>query len=187
MAEAQVAVLGGGCFWCLEAVFQDLSGVHRVTSGYCGGHVPSPTYAQVCEGNTGHAEVVRIEFDPAEISFSDLLAVFFTIHDPTTPNRQGNDVGPQYRSAIFCQDASQQHAAQAAIAALDASGQWGASAVTEVAGPATFYPAEDYHHDYFRRNGHQPYCMLVVAPKVVKARQHFGRLLKKADAGHRNG
>lgn len=187
MAETQVAVLGGGCFWCLEAVFQDLVGVQRVTSGYCGGREPSPTYAQVCEGNTGHAEVVRIEFDPAAIGFNDLLAVFFTIHDPTTPNRQGNDIGPQYRSVIFCQNDAQRDAALAAMADLDASGRWGAPAVTEVVGPATFYPAEDYHHDYFRRNGHQPYCMLVVAPKVVKARQHFGRLLKRTDAGHRGG
>ena len=184
MAESQVAVLGGGCFWCLEAVFQDLAGVLGVTSGYCGGHVVDPNYAQVCEGDTGHAEVVRIEFDPAVIGFADLLAVFFTIHDPTTPNRQGNDIGPQYRSVIFCQNESQRRTAQTAIAALDASGLWGAPAVTELAGPAVFYPAEDYHHDYFRRNGHQPYCMLVVAPKVTKARQRFGRLLREA-AGHR--
>lgn len=181
MADEQVAVLGGGCFWCLEAVFQDLAGVIGVESGYCGGAVANPSYAQVCDGNTGHAEVVRVRFDPAVIGFADLLGVFFAIHDPTTPNRQGNDVGPQYRSVIFCQDAAQRAQAEATIAHLRATGHWERPIVTEVADAAPFYPAEDYHHDYFRRNGHQPYCLLVVAPKVAKARQRFGHLLRPAD------
>lgn len=176
--ERRVAVLGGGCFWCLEAVFDELIGVDEVDSGYCGGHVDHPAYEAVCGGDTGHAEVVRIRFDPALISYATLLDVFFTVHDPTTRNRQGNDVGPQYRSVIFCQDATQRAEAAAAIARAEASGHWDGPVVTEVADAAPFWPAEDYHRDYFRLHGHQPYCMLVVAPKVAKARQGFARLLK---------
>lgn len=182
MAGEQTAVLGGGCFWCLEAVFQELAGVLDVSSGYCGGSVAQPSYARVCDGNTGHAEVVRIRFDPEQIRFADLLDVFFVIHDPTTPNRQGNDIGPQYRSVIFCQDAEQRREAEAAIRRVADSGPWEGAIVTELTDAAPFYPAEDYHRDYFLRNGHQPYCMLVVAPKVAKARHHFGHLLKPAEA-----
>jgi len=176
--ERSVAVLGGGCFWCLEAVFDELVGVEEVLSGYCGGTVDAPSYEEVCGGDSGHAEVVRITFDPGVVSLATLLDVFFTIHDPTTRNRQGNDVGPQYRSVIFCQDAGQRAEAVAAIARAEASGHWDAPVVTEVAEAATFWPAENYHHDYFRQHGHQPYCMLVVAPKVAKARKGFASLLK---------
>lgn len=178
MAQHNEVILGGGCFWCLEAVFQELAGVESVTSGYCGGTLDNPSYEAVCGGDTGHAEVVKVAFDPAAISLATLLDVFFTIHDPTTRNRQGNDVGPQYRSVVFCQDAAQQAEAQAAIARAAASGHWERPIVTELAPAAPFWPAEDYHSDYFRLHGHQPYCMLVVAPKVAKARTGFAALLK---------
>jgi peptide-methionine (S)-S-oxide reductase len=172
------AVLGGGCFWCLDAVFRELEGVHSVASGYAGGQGANPTYEQVCSGDTGHAEVVRVGFDPAVLPFPDLLRVFFTIHDPTTRNRQGNDVGTQYRSAIFCADEDQRRDAQAVIAELTAQGLWSDPVVTEVAGPATFHPAETYHQDYFERNGSQPYCAYVVAPKVAKFRKTWAQRLK---------
>jgi peptide-methionine (S)-S-oxide reductase len=178
MEQRSEVVLGGGCFWCLEAVFSELAGVDRVVSGYAGGTVVQPSYEAVCGGDTGHAEVVRITFDPAVISLAALLDVFFAIHDPTTRNRQGNDVGPQYRSVIFFQDAAQRAAAEAAIARVEASGHWDGTVVTEVLEAAPFWPAEDYHRDYFRLHGHQPYCMLVVAPKVAKARKLFGALHK---------
>ena len=173
------AVLGGGCFWCLDAVFRDLEGVHTVESGYAGGSSVNPTYEQVCSGRTGHAEVVRIAFDPAVLTFRDLLRVFFTIHDPTTLNRQGNDVGTQYRSVIFCETPEQRADAQAVIAELSAQGLWRDPVVTEIAAKATFYSGEGYHQDYFERNGGQPYCAYVVAPKVAKFRKAFADRLKR--------
>lgn len=172
------AVLGGGCFWCLEAVFRELDGVHSVESGYAGGHVANPSYEEVCGGDTGHAEVVRLRFDPAQLTYADLLRVFMTIHDPTTRNRQGNDIGTQYRSVIFCGDDAQRRDAQAVIAELTRQGLWSDPVVTEIAGPATFHRAEDYHRDYFERNGSQPYCTYVVAPKVAKFRKAFAQRLK---------
>jgi len=183
-AVTETALLGGGCFWCLEAVFDELSGVLSVESGYAGGTNPDPTYDDVCSGRTGHAEVVSITFDPAKLSFRELLTVFFTIHDPTTKNRQGNDVGTQYRSVIFCQTPEQRAAATAVIAEITAARLWRDPIVTEVADAATFYPAEAYHQEYFTRNGRQPYCQAVVAPKVAKFRKHFSdRLKQKAIAG----
>jgi len=176
------AVLGGGCFWCLDAVFRELEGVQSVESGYAGGSTPRPTYEQVCSGATGHAEVVRIGFDPAVLSFRDLLRVFFTIHDPTTRDRQGNDVGTQYRSVIFCQTPEQRTDAEAVIAELSREGLWPDPIVTQVAGPATFHPAETYHQDYFERNGGQPYCAYVVAPKVAKFRKAFADRLRRRRA-----
>jgi peptide-methionine (S)-S-oxide reductase len=175
----EVAVLGGGCFWCLEAVFDGLEGVLAVESGYAGGAGANPSYEDVCTGRTGHAEVVRVTFDPARLSFRDLLTVFFTIHDPTTLNRQGNDVGSQYRSAIFCQSDAQRATAQAVIAELSAAKLWRSPIVTEVAGAAPFHEAEAYHQEYFERNPAQPYCALVVEPKVAKFRRHFAGRLKK--------
>lgn len=173
------AILGGGCFWCLEAVFDELRGVARVESGYAGGHEERPTYQQVCAGVTGHAEVVRVDFDPAIISFRDLLDVFFTIHDPTTLNRQGADVGTQYRSAIYYLSPEQKAAAESAIAELERDGVW-TGIVTEVAPADEFWPAEAYHRDYYRNNPDQAYCRVVIAPKVAKLRQHH---LDKLRAG----
>jgi len=175
----ETAVLGGGCFWCLEAVFDELKGVRSVESGYAGGRNANPTYEDVCGGRTGHAEVVRIGFDPAVLSFRDLLTVFFTIHDPTTPNRQGNDVGTQYRSIVFCQTAEQRATAESVIAGLTAAGLWRDPIVTEIADAVPFYEAERYHQEYFVRNGGQPYCAAVVAPKVAKFRKHFTERLKR--------
>jgi peptide-methionine (S)-S-oxide reductase len=173
----RTAVLGGGCFWCLEAVFDQLAGVQSVESGYAGGRTPDPSYEAVCSGATGHAEVIRIGFDPAVLSFRDLLRVFFSIHDPTTRDRQGNDVGTQYRSVIFCQTPEQKSDAEAVIAELTREKIWPAPIVTEIAGAVSFYPAENYHQEYFERNGRQPYCQVVVAPKVAKFRkQYFDRL-----------
>ena len=174
----ELATLGGGCFWCLEAVYKELRGVERVVSGYAGGWVENPTYEQVCDGTTGHAEVVQVTFDPAAVSYRELLGVFFTIHDPTTPNRQGGDVGTQYRSAVFYHTPAQREAAEAVIAELTAAGVWGAPVVTQVVPLETFYPAEGYHQDYFERNPFQPYCRAVVAPKVAKFRKHFLEKLK---------
>jgi peptide-methionine (S)-S-oxide reductase len=175
----ETATLAGGCFWCLEAVFRELRGVESVRSGYAGGRRPNPTYEQVCSGATGHAEVVQVTFDPAEISYRDLLDVFFTIHDPTTLDRQGNDVGTQYRSAIFTHSAAQETAAREKIASLTKDGTWDDPIVTTIEPLTTFYPAEDYHAAYFERNSKQPYCQFVVAPKVAKARQKFAERLKK--------
>ena len=172
----EVAVLGGGCFWCLEAVFQEIDGVRSVQSGYCGGTLDKPDYRRVCDGDTGHAEVVRVVFDPARVGYRDLLEVFFGIHDPTTPNRQGHDVGTQYRSVIFAQDEAQRQVAQALIDEMAFEGVFDAPIVTELMGAETFWPAEPEHDDYFRRHPRQPYCMAVVAPKVMKFRQHFARL-----------
>ena len=176
----ETATLAGGCFWCLEAVFDDLKGVESVESGYMGGHLPNPSYRRVCDGDTGHAEVVQIRFDPGVVSLADLLDVFFTIHDPTTLNRQGNDVGTQYRSAIFYHTPEQKAAAEAKIAEISAAGIWDQPIVTEIAPAATFYVAEDYHQEYFQRTGDaNPYCSAVVAPKVAKFRQKFFARLKK--------
>lgn len=174
----ELATLAGGCFWCLEAVFAELRGVASVVSGYSGGHVAGPTYEQVCTGKTGHAEVVQIAFDPAVISFRELLEVFFTIHDPTTRDRQGTDVGPQYRSAVFHHSPEQKAAAAQVVAEMTAAGIWDDPIVTEITACERFYPAEEYHRDYFRRNPTQPYCLVVVAPKVAKARQKFLAKLK---------
>ncbi len=177
--QHEVATLAGGCFWCLEAVFDELRGVEKVESGYSGGDVANPTYRHVCTGTTGHAEVVQITFDPEAISFRELLDVFFTIHDPTTLNRQGPDVGTQYRSAIFYHSARQKDVADDVIAELDASDVWDGPIVTEVKPLEAFYPAEDYHRDYFRNNPDQRYCTVVIAPKVAKARSKFLEKLKK--------
>jgi len=173
-----VATLAGGCFWCLEAVFARLKGVDSVESGYIGGAVPDPSYEAVCSGATGHAEAVRIAFDPARVTFRELLEVFFTIHDPTTRDRQGNDVGTQYRSAIFYHSPEQQAEAGEVIARLGAAGLWSRPIVTQVVPAGAFYVAEAYHQEYFERNPRQPYCMAVVAPKVAKARKHFLDKLK---------
>jgi peptide-methionine (S)-S-oxide reductase len=173
MDKLEVTTLGGGCFWCLEAVYQELKGVARVVSGYAGGHVANPSYEEVCGKRTGHAEVVQVTFDPAVVSFREVLEVFFTIHDPTTLNRQGNDVGPQYRSAIYYHDDVQKQTAEQVIAELEQEQVWDAPIVTEVAPLDVFYPAEDYHQNYFRRNPYQGYCMMVVAPKVLKFRKKF--------------
>ena len=178
----ETAILGGGCFWCLDAVFRELEGVQSVESGYAGGSTPDPTYEQVCSGDSGHAEVVRIGFDPGMLSFRDLLRVFFTIHDPTTRDRQGNDVGTQYRSVVFCQTPQQRIDAEAVIAELAQQGLWPDPIVTEVAGPATFHPAEGYHQDYFERNGRQPYCAYIIAPKVAKFRKAFADRLRRRRA-----
>jgi peptide-methionine (S)-S-oxide reductase len=175
----ETAVLGGGCFWCLDAVFRDLDGVVSVESGYAGGAGANPTYDEVCGGDTGHAEVVKVVFDPAKLSYADLLKVFFTIHDPTTRDRQGNDVGTQYRSVIFAQTPEQRATAQQVLQALADQKLFGRPIVTELAGAEPFYPAEGYHQDYFERNGGQPYCMYVVAPKVAKFRKAFAERLKR--------
>ena len=179
MSLSEVATLAGGCFWCLEAVFDDLQGVLDVVSGYAGGQAPDPSYEEVCTGATGHAEVVQITFDPALVSFRELLEVFFTLHDPTTLNRQGADVGTQYRSAIFYHTPQQQATAQQVIADLTTAGLWSQPVITEVAPLIAFYPAEDYHQEYFRRNPYQGYCRAVVAPKVAKFRQKYLERLKK--------
>jgi peptide-methionine (S)-S-oxide reductase len=173
-----VATLGGGCFWCLEAVFEQLRGVEKVESGYSGGTVVNPTYKQVSAGTTGHAEVVQVTFDPTAISFRELLEVFFTIHDPTTLNRQGADVGPQYRSAIFCHNEEQQAVAEQVIQEITEAGIWDDPIVTAVAPFGAFFKAEDYHQEYYRNNAYQPYCQVVIAPKVAKFRQKYLDRLK---------
>lgn len=175
----QKATLGGGCFWCLEAVYDELQGVTDVVSGYAGGHVSDPTYEAVCSGRTGHAEVVQIIFDADAITFEEILEVFFTIHDPTTLNRQGADVGTQYRSVIFTHDEGQKATAEAVIERISREGLWPNPIVTEVTPLDTFYPAEDYHQEYYARNPYAGYCQVVVAPKVAKFRkQYFDRLKK---------
>ena len=176
----EVATLAGGCFWCLEAVFDDVKGVEQVDSGYSGGNVPNPTYRQVCTGTTGHAEVVQITFDPQLISFKELLQLFFTVHDPTTLNRQGPDVGTQYRSAIFYHTPAQKAIAEQVIKEMTAAQLWPSPIVTEVTPFSAFYKAEDYHQEYFKFNGEQPYCRAVVAPKVAKFRKQFRERLKGA-------
>ncbi|MBL8245549.1 MAG: peptide-methionine (S)-S-oxide reductase MsrA [Rhodanobacteraceae bacterium] len=176
--QRESLVLGGGCFWCLEAVYDQVRGVESAVSGYAGGEVPNPTYKQVTGGRTGHAEVVEITFDPGVVSRDTLLDVYFTIHDPTTLNRQGNDVGPQYRSIAFYANEAQKKAIDDAIARTAASGEWRGSIVTEVQPLKAFYPAEDYHQEYFELNGEQPYCSLVIAPKVAKFKKRFAAILK---------
>ncbi len=171
--------LGGGCFWCTEAVFTELRGVESATPGYSGGSVEDPSYEQVCGGRTGHAEVVQVTFDPAVLSLHDLLTVFFTVHDPTTRNRQGNDVGPQYRSVIFFGNASQKATAEQVAGEIAAAKLWRGPIVTEIVPFANFYPAEEYHRDYFRRNPEKGYCQLIIEPKVTKFRQHFAAQLKR--------
>lgn len=180
--QFETATFAGGCFWCLEAVYDEAKGVLSVESGYSNGHVANPSYRDVCNGNTGHAEVIQIKFDPSIISFRDLLNVFFTIHDPTTLNRQGADVGTQYRSAIFYHSPEQKAIAEQTISELNAQGIWNSPIVTEVEAIKDFYIAEDYHQEYFARNQNQPYCQAVVAPKVAKFRKHYLELLKKQPA-----
>ncbi len=173
------AVLAGGCFWCLEAVFDGLRGVNAVRSGYAGGHVADPSYEDVCTGRTGHAEVVVVDFDPAEVSYADLLRVYFTMHDPTTKDRQGNDVGSQYRSAIFYRGDDQRATAESVMREVSAAGIYDAPLVTELRPLEAFYPAEAYHDDYFARNPRQPYCQAVIAPKVQKFRKLYRDRLKR--------
>jgi peptide-methionine (S)-S-oxide reductase len=176
-SRTEVATLGGGCFWCLEPVYEELKGVEKVESGYSGGTVPNPTYRQVCTETTGHAEVVQVTFDPEVVTFREILEVFFTIHDPTTLNRQGYDVGTQYRSAIFYHTPEQERIAGEVISDLEAARVWEDPIVTEVTPFEAFYVAEDYHQNYFRRNEEQPYCQVVISPKVAKFRkQHLARL-----------
>jgi peptide-methionine (S)-S-oxide reductase len=179
MPNPEIATLAGGCFWCLEAVYQDMEGVRSVASGYMGGHVDNPSYQDVCMGTTGHAEVVQLTFDPEVTSYREILEVFFAIHDPTTRNRQGNDAGTQYRSAIFYHDESQRAAAEELIRELNAEGIWASPIVTEVQPAVRFYKAEDYHQEYFRNNPQQPYCAYVVAPKVKKFHDKFAAKLRR--------
>jgi len=178
MSNEQIAIFAGGCFWCTEPVFSQLKGVNKVVSGYIGGHTVNPTYKAICNGDTGHAEAVKITFDASVISFETLLDIFFASHDPTTLNRQGNDIGTQYRSAIFCQNEAQKAAAQHIIAELNAEAIWPTAIVTQINGAETFYPAEDYHQYYFANNPNQPYCMAVAAPKAAKIRAKYAQLIK---------
>jgi peptide-methionine (S)-S-oxide reductase len=177
--DMELATFGAGCFWCVEAVFQRLEGVKSVVSGYTGGHVKNPSYEAVCRGTTGHAEVCQIAYDPKVISFEELLEVFWQTHDPTTLNRQGNDVGPQYRSAIFYHNDNQRQLAEQYKKAIDQSGAWGKPIVTEITALDVFYPAEDYHQNYYNRNSTQSYCAFVIAPKVDKLKKVFADKLKK--------
>jgi peptide-methionine (S)-S-oxide reductase len=180
--ELELATLGAGCFWCVEAVYQEVDGIVSVESGYAGGHVKNPSYREVCAGTTGHAEVARIAFDPKKITFEQVLEVFWHTHDPTTLNRQGNDVGTQYRSSIFYHSEAQRQAAEASKAKTDASGLWPKPIVTEIVPLSNYYKAEDYHQNYYRQNSSQPYCSLVIAPKLAKFRKEFKHLLKKDGA-----
>jgi len=177
MATLSTATFGGGCFWCTEAVFKEVQGVHAVRSGYSGGHDLAPTYESVCTGRTGHAEVVQIVYDPAQVRYEDLLEIFFHTHDPTTRNRQGNDVGPQYRSVIFSHDETQKKIAEQYIRQLNESGAFQRPIVTEVVPFESFYPAEEYHHDYFEQHPYQPYCQVVIQPKMEKFRKTFAEKL----------
>ena len=178
MPQLETATLAAGCFWCVEAVFDELKGVHDVVSGYSGGHLANPTYKQVCSETTGHAEAVQIKFDSDVISFADILRVFFTVHDPTTLNRQGNDVGESYRSAIFFHSPEQEETAHEVIAEIESQKLYRGSVVTEVTSFSNFYPAEDYHQEYFAQNPSQGYCSFVVAPKVAKFRKQYAERLK---------
>src|SRR5690606_21993909 len=175
--QNEVAVLGGGCFWCTEAVFQQLRGVVSVRPGYAGGHVANPSYEQVCHGDTGHVEVIEVVFDSAQIQYREVLQVFFATHNPTTLDRQGNDIGPQYRSAIFCQNEEQRQVAEEIMRELEDQGVFDAPIVTRLYGAEQFWPAEKYHHNFFRNNPFQGYCQAVVAPKVAKFRQQFAHKL----------
>ncbi len=177
--QLESITLGGGCFWCVEAVYSEMNGVESAVSGYMGGHVENPTYAQVCSKNSGHIEVVQVTFDPAVAPLADILRVFFVTHDPTTKDRQGNDVGPQYRSAIFYADETQKQVAEQVMAEISAEKIYDQPIVTELYPIATFYKAEDNHQDYFANNGYQPYCMFVIAPKVAKFRKKFADKLKQ--------
>ncbi len=174
----QVATLGGGCFWCTEAAFNELRGILKVESGYSGGHVKNPSYSEVCSGATGHAEVVQITFDPMSISFKEILQIFFTVHDPTTPNRQGADEGEQYRSILLYHDAEQMRIAEETIKELEISKLWRNPIVTQLVPFEQFFKAEDYHQEYFRRNSRAPYCQVVIAPKIMKLREHYREKLK---------
>ena len=178
MANEQAAIFGGGCFWCIEAVFQRLTGVSHVESGYMGGHVDNPTYRQVCDGDTGHVEVVRVTFDPDQINYRELLAVFFAVHDPTALNRQGNDAGEQYRSVIFYTDEEQQRIAEDVIAEMTAGKEFSEPIVTAVEPASTFYVAEGYHQNYYNENSRQPYCMFVISPKLAKLEKKFAEKLR---------
>lgn len=177
--KLEYATLGGGCFWCTAAVFSELKGIEKVESGYSGGIMPNPSYEQVCAGDTGHAEVVQLAFDPVIISYKDILEVFFSVHDPTTLNRQGADVGTQYRSVIFFHSTEQKRTAADVIKQVGESGVWGRPIVTELAPFGAFYKAEDYHQSYFKTNPNQPYCSVVIAPKVAKFRKHYLERLRK--------
>lgn len=179
MNDKETVTIGGGCFWCLEAIFEELEGVEQVESGYSGGHVDNPTYKQVCSGTTGHAEVIQITFHPKVISLKEILKVFFTIHDPTTPNRQGADVGTQYRSVIFYRGNEQKSTAEQIIQELQRANLWNAPVVTEIVPFKVFYKAEDYHQEYYKQNTDQPYCSFVIAPKVKKFREQFRDKLKR--------
>ena len=176
--QLEKATLGGGCFWCLEAVYQELEGVEEIVSGYAGGHVPNPTYEQVCEKKTGHAEVVQVSFDPSRVSYREILEIFFATHDPTTLNRQGNDVGPQYRSIILTHDDNQRRVATDLLAELAAERAFEDPIVTEIVPLTEFYPAELYHRNYYRQHRLQPYCTFVISPKVAKIRKKFANRLK---------
>jgi peptide-methionine (S)-S-oxide reductase len=178
--STEIATLGGGCFWCLEPVFSELEGVEEVVVGYAGGEVENPSYEQVCTGRTGHAEVVRVSFDPDEITFREILQVFFSIHDPTTRNRQGADVGPQYRSIILYRDEAQKQVAEQVIDELNQEGIWGKPIVTEVVPFETFFKAEEYHQEYYKKNPYAGYCQVVIRPKVSKFRKHYKDRLKSA-------
>lgn len=179
MDNGEVATLGGGCFWCIEAIFDDLKGVIGAESGYSGGTVPDPTYEQVCTGKTGHAEVVQVTFDPQVVSYEDILRIFFTIHDPTTLNRQGNDIGTQYRSVIFYHDEKQKRIAEEALKEIESKKIWDDPIVTELSPFSAFYKAEGYHQEYFANNPNQPYCRIVIEPKVAKFRKMYIDRLKK--------
>lgn len=178
MRNEQIAIFAGGCFWCTEPVFSQLKGVSEVISGYIGGHTINPTYKTICNGDTGHAEAIRIIFDTNEVSFETLLEIFLVSHDPTTPNRQGNDVGTQYRSAVFCQNSAQRDAVKKMIAEFNENKIYEASIVTQINDAQTFYPAEDYHQYYFDKNPENPYCMAVAAPKAAKIRAKYTALIK---------
>ncbi|MEZ4632974.1 MAG: peptide-methionine (S)-S-oxide reductase MsrA [Deinococcales bacterium] len=180
LKHEEIATLGGGCFWCTEAVFLEIQGVLGVESGYAGGRRPNPSYEQICSGATGHAEVIQLRFDPQEISYKDILSIFFATHDPTTLNRQGNDVGTQYRSVIFYHDESQKAIAEALIKELDEQSIWPKSIVTELSPYNAFYKAEAYHQNYYQRNTEQGYCQFIISPKVAKLRQQFAHRLKSA-------
>lgn len=180
--RTETATIGGGCFWCLEAVYLELEGVRSVQSGYAGGHVENPSYRAVCGGRTGHAEVVQVEFDPDVVSYADVLRIFFTVHDPTTKDRQGADRGPQYRSIILTHDEDQHAIAETVMAEIDAAGMWPGPLVTELTSLERFWPAEAEHDDYYRRNPNQPYCRIVVEPKVLKFRQAFADRRRAPDS-----
>lgn len=173
------ATLGGGCFWCIESAFKQVEGIVDAQSGYAGGHIANPSYQQICSGNSGHAEVVRLTYDPAQISFAEILQIFFALHDPTQLNRQGNDIGPQYRSVIFCHDQQQQDTATTIIAQAEADQIWDAPVVTAVEPLTSYFAAEDYHRDYYENNPQQPYCAMVIGPKLAKFRQTFAKRLKQ--------